>query len=151
MSDLVVNEWLWSDLLGENEDPKRRQSLRFLEALTRKPDRLIVVKGSGFDSKAWRLCKLTDPFSRQVARVYVASIRLNSDKCLELLQPNLPPIEESLASFLKQDDHYLVQAQHAIADSRIITTDRPLKEGLDRFGIPCEFRDEFLRSYLAQE
>lgn len=145
----VINEWLWADLSRQNGPENRTEALRFLEVLLTRPDRVIIVIGSAFDEKAWRMCKSGDLVLRELGKFFVRGIRQDQLKCQLLRQEELSSLPGSLATMVKPDDQYLVQAALAVPCSVIITGDRPLKKVLDDAGIPCELRDRFLQTFLG--
>lgn len=146
MADFVINEWFWSDLSGSNGMPRQRETFQVIETFPRLDHRIIVLKASPFDQKAWNLCKNTNPMIVQrIAGAYVKNIR-QSDRCIILTPEVLAPLPEELASAIKADDHYLVQAQRAVPGSILVTTDIPLRDVVAKTGLPCQSRDEFLHS-----
>ena len=127
MADLVLNEWLWSDLRGETTAEKQRESLQLLLSIPDRTDRIIVVEDSPFARKAWRLAaEGRDVQQREAIRLFKASYLSNPEKCLLLDPRTLPQIPAELVGRCKDDDHYLLQAQEAVPGSIVITTDQPL-------------------------
>ena len=149
MADFVLNEWLWSDLSGETDTRKQEDSYRILVVLTQGSDRLVVVEGSAFAQKCWRLSKVaSDVLQRDAVKVF-KSLLVDPAKCLRLDPTTLIDPPPELAARCKADDYYLIQAQQAVPDSTVVTTDNDLVEALQASGLPCRRRDEWVREYLA--
>ena len=144
----MLNEWLWSDVSGERGEANQAETGRFLEAFLQSGDRVVVVRGSAFDTKAWKQCKSLDSRALLLARRFVRSIRFDPDKCLLLESTALPALPKELTRPVNVDDHYLVQAQLAVPGSVVVTTDSALRQVLLGHGLRCEDRDAFLRSRL---
>ncbi len=150
MADLVIDEWLWSDLAAENTVERQRQAFQFLQAVFIKCDRIVIVKGSKFESKANALWKHTDVTRRYIARFYKDRFLYNSDKSQLLEESQLQNLPAPLASEVNVDDQYLVQALIAANASSIITTDNPLIDILARHGLSSEHRDTFVSTYISR-
>jgi hypothetical protein len=149
MADFVLNEWLWSDLSGETDTRKQEESYRILVALTQGSDRLVVVEGSAFAQKCWRLSKVaSDVLQRDAVKLF-KSLLVDPAKCLRLGPTTLKDPPPGLAARCKADDYYLIQAQQAVPDSTVITTDNDLMEALQASGLPCRRRDQWVPAYLA--
>jgi len=73
----IIDEWLWSDLNGENGREKQEEAYYFLETLFKKCDRIAVAKGSKFQQKECNFSKNapTDVVKRKIARLYFFKIR----------------------------------------------------------------------------
>lgn len=147
MADFVVNEWLWSDLAGDNGRRNQRDALRFIEGFPKCDHRIIVIAASAFDQKAWGLCKSANPLVQRIAATYVLNVRV-SDRCVALRPETLDPLPDNIAAIIKPDDHYLVQAQLAVTGSILATTDAPLRAAVAEAGLSCLSREEFLTRYF---
>lgn len=152
MAVFVINEWLWSDVPGHNGAANQREAFKAIVKLSTSQHQIVVVEGSAFDQKAWRLCKSTDTnpmvVQRIVGALYVPTLRLNSDRCLLLKREALPAIPPELASATNPDDHYLVQAQLAVPGATLVTTDGDLCEAVRQASLSCISREEFLSAHL---
>ncbi len=82
----IINEWLWSDLSGENGEDKQSEAINFLEKLYKKCDRIAVGKNSKFQEKEWNFSKKAsqDIVLKKIANVYFGLIRYNSQKYEEI-------------------------------------------------------------------
>lgn len=152
MARFVINEWLWHDLGKQNGLANQQQALKVIETLATSDHQIVVIEGSPFDAKAWSLCKSADAVIAAIAGLYVKTLRENSDRC-RLLYPDAVtalPAGLSNSPRLKDDDHYLVQAQLTVPGAVIVTTDGPLRELLMEANLPCLSREQFLADYCAR-
>jgi predicted nucleic acid-binding protein len=85
---------------------------------------------------------------QRIAGVYVANLRLNSDRSLILRPEDVPTLPNELASAVDPDDHYLVQAQLSTAGAILVTTDGDLCQAVNQAGLACITREEFLSTYF---
>ena len=148
MAAFVINEWLWADSIGNNGADRQRDAFSVLTKLSASDHQIVVVVGSAFDQKAWKLCNSHNAVVVGIARIYVSAIRLNSSRCLLVKPEALEPLPAGLATSVKPDDHYLVQAQLSVNGAILITTDLPLRDAATAAGLPCLTRDEFLQTYF---
>jgi hypothetical protein len=148
VATFVINEWLWSDLSGENGTQRQRETFIVIERLPASDHRIVVIERSPFDQKAWSLCKNANPIVQRIASLYVTTVRQNTNRCLILTQELLVALPENLASSTKPDDHYLVQAQLSVDGAILISTDNPLREATGRAGLRSLSREEFLDTYF---
>src|SRR5579863_9881151 len=145
MADFVINEWLWSDLSGDNGPDAQRETFYVIERFPKSDHRMVFIEGSAFDQKAWSLCKHTSPtIVQRIGGVFVTSVRQNSDHCLILKPGEVVVLPDNLASATKLDDHYLLQAQLTARGSILVTTDADLYEVVNKAALPCLSRKEFL-------
>lgn len=151
MAVFVINEWLWSDVPGHNGPDNQREGFKVIVKLPVSQHQIVVVEGSAFDQKAWKLCKSTDTNPMVVQRIagaYAKSLRLDSNRCLILRSETLAPLPPELASATNPDDHYLVQAQLASPGAILVTTDGELCEAVKQVHLSCISREEFLNTYI---
>ena len=145
---LVLNEWVFHDLWGENGDAAFQQTARFLTALHQSDDRLVVPAATPWESKAFRLMTSAD------TRVVLASKALHSilyDASTIRVRP-----EEFPTSFafkldaVPDEDVYLVLAYLSAGADLLITTDHGLYTALvENDEVNCRLRDDFLGEYAA--
>ncbi len=149
MALFVINEWLWDDSSGKNGLQAQQEALNVITMLAVSDHQIVVVEGSQFDQKAWKLCKSTNPMIVQrIAGAYVANVRQNSDRCLILKPEAVVALPDELASATNPDDHYLLQAQLSVTGAVLVTTDNPLREAVGKTGLSCLSREEFLSTYF---
>lgn len=148
MADFVINEWIWSDLSGENGLDLQRETFDVVLKFHFSRHRIVIIKGSQFDLKAWSLCRNENPMIVQrIGGAFVKNIR-QSERCLVLSPQLVDSLPDDLASAVKPDDHYLVQAQRSVAGAILVTTDEPLRDATARAGLPSLDRKDFLRQYI---
>lgn len=142
----IVDEWLWSDLNGDNGKEKQKETFSFLEALYKRCDKIAVAISSKFQQKEWNFSKnAIDSIKRGIARFYFYYIRCN------YLKYEGVDIEEEVAVLenINLDDVYLIKT-HYKTKAPIITTDNKLINALQSKNIPCKHRDQFLQEYLGE-
>lgn len=150
MADLVIDEWLWADLQGSNAARQQGETFKFLEAIYKKCDRIVIVKGSQFDLKFLGLFDRYNVVRNRLASYYKDYFRYNSLKTNVLEEDQLADLPQGLAAQVKEEDQYLVRAFLTSGASEIVTTDIPLKDALGRNSIRCSYRDEFVREYISR-
>ncbi|HEV2422814.1 MAG TPA: hypothetical protein VGS59_13975 [Candidatus Acidoferrales bacterium] len=144
----MINEWLWEDASGVNGPEPQKTVFLLINKLATSEHRIVLIEGSPFDQKAWRLCKGDSAIVRAIVKVFVNSLRQNIDRCQILKSEPAVPIPEELAAATKHDDHYLLEAQQSVQGSIIVTTDGTLCEAVRKACLPCLFREEFLENYF---
>lgn len=149
MADFVINEWLWADLAGSNQQKAQADSLAFIEQFTKSNHRLVLLEGSPFDQKAWSLCESQNPLHKHLSKLFVLGVRQDPQRVFILNAQNLPALPGDLANRVKPDDHYLVQAQLAVPGAALVTTDEPLTVLLQEAGLPFMSREQFLLTYFG--
>lgn len=149
MADIVIDEWLWADLSGENSDKTQKETFEFIQAIFDKCDRIVTVKGSKFNQKAFDLCKHTDVKRREIVKYYRDKFLFNSKKSVNLEESSLKSVPEHISKVTKEDDYYLIQAYLTAEASVIVTTDNPLKTAVNN-DINCQLRNEFVPAYISQ-
>ena len=102
MSSLVLDEWLWSDLWGDNGTEKQKESLEFIAAVYRKCDCLVTVRESKFRTKGWALLKYSDVTRRDIARFVSQKFLTNTSKLKDLPSGELPSLDEGHQKLVKE-------------------------------------------------
>ncbi|OFW00906.1 MAG: hypothetical protein A3I61_04015 [Acidobacteria bacterium RIFCSPLOWO2_02_FULL_68_18] len=148
MAVFVINEWLWADSFGDNGAERQKEAFNVIVKLSQSQHRIVVIVGSRFDEKAWRLCKSTNTNVAEIAKVYFGILRINSDRCLLLKSENVAALSDNLSQSIKDDDHYLVRAQLSVNDAILVTTDEPLRNVVTQAGLSCLSREDFLATYF---
>ena len=145
MAVFVINEWLWADSSGENGQQAQGDALKVITRLAASDHQIVVVEGSRFDQKAWKLCKSTSPMiAQRLASAFVATVRQSSNRCRILKPQDTADLPETLASATNTDDHYLVRALVSVAGAILVTTDKNLCEAVRKAGLKCLSREEFM-------
>jgi hypothetical protein len=141
VASYVINEWFWADLRGDNGKVKLTESFELLIRFGSSPHQMVIAVGSAFDDKAWGLCNAAPG----IARMFMLTIRQDSERCLLLHRDSWAPFPEELLSKVKPADRYLVQTCLAVPESILVTTDQPLLEAVTAYGIPCLYRNDFMQ------
>lgn len=147
MASYVINEWFWADLRGDNGSEMQSETFSALERFASSNHRMVVAVGSAFNAKAWALCK--NPATARIGRLFVKTIWEDSERCLLVLSESLVALPEVMASRVKPDDRYLVQACLTVPLSILVSTDQPLLTAVTSHGIPSLHRNDFLRQILT--
>lgn len=148
MAAFVINEWLWADSFGDNGTERQKEAFNVIVKLSTSGHQVVVIVGSRFDEKAWRLCKSPNTTVAEIAKAYFGILRINSDRCLLLKSENVAALPDDLSQSIKDDDHYLVRAQLSVNGAILVTTDEPLRNVVKRAGLSCLSREEFLATYF---
>jgi len=140
---LIIDEWLWHDLAGENGEERQKEAFEFLMGILRICDRIAVMENSPFVNKFWDFSKVMDS---KVIKLFKNGFLHNSDKC------RLCEYTDSYTlPGIKPDDLYLYNLYCILEEERcVITTDRPLIEVFKKEGLKAYHRDEFLSDYLRK-
>ena len=140
---VVLNEWIFHDLLGENGESSQRETAEFLNVLYASRDRLVLPAEPRWMEKAYRLLSMGDATLRNTCRQFHALV-LDSRRAIDvrLLEPADVPDRPAVP----EDDRYLVTAYVTANADALVTTDEELCEALVG---SCKLRDEFLDCYLG--
>ena len=145
----VLNEWVFHDLLGENDDNTLKETGRFLVAFHRSDDRLVTPPERRWNEKAYRLMQMTDPRGRQISQLFHSLLR-DSNRVVRPTPEDLPPIAQALRDETPPEDLYLVLAYVATDADLLVTTDEKLHAALAQSDeVSCQLRSEFLAAYMA--
>ena len=145
---LVLNEWLFHDLLNENGAVAFQETAEFTIALERSADRLVVPDEPRWLEKAYRLMTRSDPRQRLISQLLHRmlldpgrAIRVHGDPTL--WQPG------NQHSQIPDEDVYLAIAYSIAGADLLVTTDEGLFVALaDNEDVDCQMRGEFLFQYL---
>ncbi|MCY3542497.1 MAG: hypothetical protein OXH22_00410 [Chloroflexi bacterium] len=146
---LVINEWLFQDIKGENGQTKRQETGIFLTQFAQGQDKFAVLTGNPWMQKAYELMTYSAPDIRELSKL-VRSLIINPSKCV-ILQPgdaeNSAPQDAIDAA--PEEDIYLIQTYYASNADLLITTDKGLLEAFKSHqDIEVVHRDTFLDDYL---
>ena len=144
---LVLNEWIFHDLLGENGMQSFRSSAEFLVKLDRSDDRIVMPSEERWRAKAYQLMTATSPAQRELSKLMHSLLR-DTERCIRLDNVDMP--EHSLISYdwAPSEDVYLLEAYVASKADLLVTTDETLFQAIAEHGeFNCQMRDDFLSSY----
>lgn len=147
----VIDEWLLHDLRGDNGEQAKIESLKFLEILKERCDRIAVLRGSQWMKKAYELMKDYHPFIRFSSKYLHLAILRDPKKCHLLDKNDIAPISDDLRNQIPTEDLYLIQIYCSINASALVTTDEKLYSGISNAAgmhINVKIRSDFLKDYL---
>ena len=151
---VVLNEWIFHDLWGENGVENQEQAERFLRAF-RESDDLLVIPAPGehrWRDKVYELLERAnrDPSVRTASRLF-RSLMQSDDKSVEVLRENTIILPSDLAAQLPEEDIYLVEAYLSAGADALVTTDCGLHGALADFSaVVCSLRGDFLAGYFRR-
>ena len=146
---VVLNEWVFHDLWGENGEGNQRGAAQFLRALVQSDDLLVVPSETRWVSKANRLMEFMDARRRLISKVF-RSLYDDSERTLRVGSEGSGVIPGQLLAILPEEDVYLVSAYLAANADVLVTTDVDLHDALVNTElVTCRMRDDFLEDYLA--
>ena len=144
---ILLNEWVFHDLWGENGQCEQWEAEHFLRALVRSTDSLVVPDDSPWTRKAYQLMKLSDPRLRLMSQAF-RRLCIDSNRALRVRPEGTEVIPRELLTQLPEEDVYLVSAYLSAAADVLVTTDVSLYEALvDSDLVRCRMRDDFLDDY----
>ena len=144
---IVLNEWIFHDLWGENGERRQGKTAQFLVALVQTADIIVVPNEPRWTGKANRLMRFSDARRRAISKVF-RSLYDDSERALRVLPEGEGDIPGELLNQLPGEDVYLVSAYLSANADVLVTTDDDLYEALaDSDLVTCRMRDGFLAGY----
>ena len=144
---LVLNEWVFHDLLGENGEAVQRETAIFLNDLYTSHDKLVLPREPRWSQKAYQLMTLGDARLRNTSKQFHSLIR-DLNRVIDVRTTERVEVPEELRLSLPAEDVYLVEAYLSAGADTLVTTDRGLYEALSGYeAVSCRLRDEFLIGY----
>ena len=144
---LVLNEWLFHDLLGENGADAFRETVEFLMSFDRSADRLVVPSEPRWMEKAFQLMSMSDPRQRLVSKLLHRLLR-DPDRAVRIEEEQSQMILKSLSTRVPEEDVYLIFAYFTAAADVLVTTDDGLFDALaNEDKVTCRMRGDFLAWY----
>lgn len=150
--EFVVNEWLLDFMRPDANRVDLENTLRFLNAIVRKCDKLVIRRPSPFVAKFYRYMKQFggDPkFKARFSKLYQL-LFVNADKTVIVDDADVQQLPEEIKKAVPLDDEYLVELAYSSPDKTLITTDQKLKDKLQgKSQIKVHLFPEFVKTYLA--
>ncbi len=145
---VVLNEWVFHDLMGENGRESQWETVSFLRLFFESSDVLVVPAEPRWTRKAYQLMTLTDTELRNASLQFHTLIQdLNRARYARMEQQE--SVAQELPSQLPEEDRYLVSAYLTSDAHLLVTTDAELHDALsDSDLVTCRMRDEFLSEYI---
>ena len=146
---LVLNEWVFHDLLRENGVQAFLETSAFLSSFCDSKHRLIVPDEPRWHDKANQLTLLVDAAGRQASKSFHLLLR-DIDRAVSIHSEDMQPLMTSLPDNIPAEDVYLVLAYLVGNADLLVTTDRGLFDALAaEDSINCQMRDDFLTAYVS--
>ena len=146
---LVINEWLFQDIKGENGQPKRQETGNFLAQFALGQDKFAALNGEPWMEKAFELMTHSAPDIRRLSKL-LRSLIINPSKCVILqLGDVADAAPQDAIDVAPDEDIYLIQTYYAANADLLITTDEGLHNAfVSRQDVEVMFRNPFLEDYL---
>ena len=146
---LVLNEWVFHDLLFENDDPAFQETAQFLVDFAESEDVLVIPAEQRWNRKAFQLMTMTDTRIRLVSRL-LHSLMRDADRTIRIQPEADPPVPQEFLDRLPSEDGYLVLAYVSAGADLLITTDRGLFCSIgEHDAVNCRMREDFLLWYTT--
>ena len=146
---LVINEWIFQDIKGENGQLARDETARFLTQFKQGQDKFAVLKVSPWAKKADELMRHGDFRIRTLSKL-MRSMIFDLSKC-RILQPEdveTAAPQDAIAA-APEEDVYLIQTYYAAGADLLISTDTDLLGAFESCqNVHVMHRDAFLNDYL---
>ena len=144
---LVLNEWVFHDLLGDNGEAVQRQTAAFLNDLHTSHDKLVLPREPRWSHKAYQLMTQGDARLRNISKQFHSLIR-DSGRAVDVRTAAHQEVPEELRDSLPAEDVYLIEAYLSGEADTLVTTDERLHEALSGSeAVSCQLREEFLKGY----
>ena len=145
---LVLNEWVFHDLLHQNEEEHFRETARFLISFKNSNDLLVIPPKKRWKQKAYRLMSMSDTAGREASKL-LRSLMLDADRSINAKLVQRDTISKDFLDRLPPEDVYLVLAYVASEADLLVTTDGELFGVVaEEDGFNCRMRHDFLSEYL---
>ena len=143
---VVLNEWIFHDLLGDNGPERRRRTRAFMEAFEASGDSLVIPNEPRWRRKAYGLMRRQEPEGKAIGKL--VRRMLSNPRIAIQVETNAALISEDLLCETPPEDVYLVEACLSAGADTLVTTDRVLHGALADFDVvDCLLRCEFLAGY----
>ena len=144
---LVINEWMFDELLRENGEGAFRETADFVRKLNCSGDKLVVPNKDRWKRKAYRLMTLPDP-SQRLASQLLQRILRDSSRSIHIHPDDVAAVPQGTFNWAPSEDVYLLEAYEASGANSLVTSDEKLFQAITEHGqFTCRLRDEFLSNY----
>ena len=145
---VVLNEWVFHDLLGDNGAESQRETASFLDAFFSSSDMLVVPAEPRWIRKAYQLMTLTDSQLRNTSLQFHTLLQ-DLDRARYAQTEQLKSVPQEIRDRTPDEDIYLVSAYLTANADTLVTTDIDLHNALsDSDQVSCQMRGDFLAEYL---
>ena len=146
---LVINEWIFHDLLGENGREAYDATADFLKRLFQSDDWIVMPYEQRWRSKAYQLMNSTMPELRPLSQLFHSLLR-DSDRCVIVNLDDIPAVPLGAYDWAPPEDIYLMETYVAAKADLLVTTDETLFDKVAEHGqFNCQMRNGFLAGYGA--
>lgn len=143
---IVLNEWVFHDLLGDNGLERRRQTRAFMDAFESSGDRLVIPNEDRWLRKAYGLMSREEPEGKAIGKL-IHRVLLNPRLAIRF-ETDAALISDDLLRETPSEDIYLVEAYLSAGADMLVTTDHGLHGALADFAaVECRLRCDFLADY----
>ena len=144
---LVINEWIFEDLVGENGLDKFKETAEFVVKLNYSEDTLVMPVEQRWRDKANRARTAADPMNREAGRLFV-DLFWDLSRGIILNPDDIPQVPQGLYDWAPRKDVYLIEAYVASNADLLVTTDETLFDKVSEQGqFTCQMRDDFLAGH----
>ena len=144
---LVINEWIFHDLLSENGPEAYEATADFLRRLFQSDDRIVMPHEPRWRNKAYQLMTSTMPALRPLSQLFHRLLR-DLDRCVIVNPEDISPPPGVGYDWAPPEDVYLIEAYIAANADLLVTTDETLFDKVAEHGqFNCQMRDAFLADY----
>lgn len=150
MAVIVLNEWVFHDLLGENGTEAQQETASFLDVFFMSADMLALPREDRWLRKTSRLMAQADARLRRIGRQFLTLLG-DRNRTIDTRAMGEADIPSDLLACLPEEDVYLVRAYVLASADLLVTTDTALRDSLaDSRLVSCIMRDKFLSEYLPR-
>lgn len=158
---LVINEWIFHALSGENKADAQQEAGRFLIAFEQSDDKIAVLYGCN----AWmkKVHGLMEQVGSQInssddvrkfGKILINLMR-TTDKCIHKTKWDVDAadIPQDAIAIAPRKDLYLIQLYYTAHADLLITSDHEFHDAFasrQDLGVNMMIRDDFLADYLQQ-
>ncbi len=144
---LVINEWIFHDLLGENGSANFRETAILVAKLTHSADTIVEPNEERWRRKALQLETVTLPVQREACQLFLG-LFYDSARTIRLRLGDIPAVPEGSYYWVPSEDVYLIESYVASGADLLVTTDETLFDAVREHGsVECQMRDDFLLGY----
>lgn len=147
---LLLNEWLFHDLLLENGEAKFQETKNFLRKLRDSEDSLVQPAERRWLEKAFALMSREDVLCRSASLLFHSILR-DSDRTIRVNLEAMGSVPNASYAGVPSEDIYLVQAYICAGADLLVTTDEGLFQSLvNNPDVNCQMREELLSTYIPE-
>ena len=147
---IVLNEWIFHDLLGQNGVELQRETSDFVNALFYSDDALVLPDEPRWMRKAYQLMATGNPELRAASIQLHTLMQTSRVIDVRAMERRITPPPD-LRDRLPEEDIYLVEAYLSASADALVTTDCGLHGALADFSsVDCSLRRDFLAGYFRR-